>query len=121
MDLDTDKKIFYMGLLNDYTLSHIRLLQYFSEDHFYSGDRVKQRGLVTITEVGGTEYPMAGILEYLPEFKNDTEFVKHITGQLISDSLISAVDFGMPVSKERARGKRITHYGEAFLNFIKDI
>lgn len=121
MDLDTDKKIFYMGLLNNYTLSHIRLLQYFSEDHFHSGDRVKQRGLVTITEVGGTEYPMAGILEYLPEFKNDTEFVKHITGQLISDSLISAFDFGMPVSKERARGKRITHYGEAFLNFIKDI
>ena len=57
---------------------------------------------------------MAGILEYLPEFKNDTEFVKHITGQLISDSLISAVDFGMPVSKERARGKRITHTEKPF-------
>ena len=118
-NLDTDKKLFYLRLLNDYTLSHINLLQYFSVDQFHSEDRVKKNGMVTTMTVGGTEYPITGIVESLPEFKNDTAFVKHIAGQLITDSLISAIDFETPVSKERARCKRITPYGKAFLDFIK--
>lgn len=117
--LDTDKKIFYLNLLNNYTLSHIRLLNYFSEDHFHKGDNIKQRGMVTITEFGGTESPMVGVIETCPEFKNDTIFVKHIVGQLISDSLLNIIDFETPVSKERARCKRITPYGKEFLDFIK--
>lgn len=120
VDLDTDKKIFYLRLLNDYTLSHISLLQYFSVDHFRPEDRIKRSGMVTVTTYGGTEYPITGILEALPEFKDDTAFVKHIAGQLISDSLISVIDFDTPVSKERARGKRITPYGKEFLDFIKE-
>ena len=119
-NLDTDKKLFYLRLLNDYTLSHINLLQYFSVDQFHSEDRVKKNGMVTTMTVGGTEYPITGIVESLPEFKNDTAFVKHIAGQLITDSLISTIDFGIPVSKERARCKRITSYGKAFLDFIKE-
>lgn len=119
-NLETDKKIFYLRLLNDYTLSHINLLQYFSVDQFRSEDTVKKNGMVTTMTFGGTEYPMTGIVETLPEFKNDTAFVKHITGQLISDSLISIIDFDTPVSKERARGKRITPYGKEFLDFIKE-
>lgn len=113
-NLDTDKKLFYLRLLNDYTLSHINLLQYFSED------RIKKNGMITTMTLGGTEYPMTGIVETLPEFKNDTTFVKHIAGQLITDSLISVIDFEPPVSKERARCKRITPYGKAFLDFIKE-
>lgn len=119
-NLETDKKIFYLRLLNDYTLSHINLLQYFSVDQFRSEDTVKKNGMVTTMTFGGTEYPMTGIVETLPEFKNDTAFVKHIAGQLISDSLISIIDFDTPVSKERARGKRITPYGKEFLDFIKE-
>lgn len=120
MNLETDKKLFYLRLLNDYTLSHINLLQYFSVDQFHSADRVKKNGMVTTMTFGGTEYPMTGIVENLPEFKNDTAFVKHIAGQLITDSLISVIDFDTPVSKERARCKRITPYGKAFLDFIKE-
>lgn len=119
-NLDTDKKIFYLSLLNTYTLSHIRLLKYFSEDHFHNGDNIKQRGMVTITEFGGTESPMVGVIETFPEFKNDTIFVKHIVGQLISDNLLGIIDFETPVSKERARCKHITPYGKGFLDFIKE-
>lgn len=119
-NIATDKKIFYMELLNSYTLSHIRILQYFSEDHFNSEDRVKRQGDMTIREVGGTETPMVGILEHLPEFQADPDIVKHITGQLISDNLLGIIDFSTPVSKERARKKHITPYGKAFLDFIKN-
>lgn len=104
------------SLLNDYTLSHIRLLQYFSVDHF----RLVNKGSGTVTIIGGTEQLIKGILETLPEFKDDTAFVKHIAKQLVSDSLIDDIDFDKPVSKERARGKRITQYGKEFLNFIKE-
>ncbi len=116
IDLDTDKKIFYLRLLNDYTLSHISLLKYFSADHF----RSTNKGSGTITIIGGTEHPIKGILEALPEFKDDIAFVMHIARQLISDSLIEDIDFDKPVSKDRARCKRITPYGKEFLDFIKE-
>lgn len=115
VDLDTDKKIFYLRLLNDYTLNHISLLKYFSVDHF----RPTNKGSGTIT-IGGTEHPIKGILEALPEYKDDKAFVMHIAKQLISDSLIENIDFDTPVSKERARCKRITPYGKEFLDFIKE-
>ena len=110
LDLDTDKKIFFFNLLGDYTLSHIKLLQYFSKDNSQINNRVQI--------IGGTEYPTTGIMEALPEFKNDIAYVKHISGRLISDSLIENIDFNMPVKKELARGKRITPYGKQFLDFI---
>lgn len=116
LNLDTDKKIFFFSLLNDYTLSHIRLLQYFSIDHF----RPVNKGSGAVTIIGGTEQPIKGIIEALPEFKDDTAFVKHIAKRLVSDSLIEDIDFDKPVSKERARGKRITPYGKEFLDFIKE-
>ena len=93
-------------------------LKYFSESH-YSGNVVRN-GMVTTQYIGGTESPMTGIIENIPSFKNDTLFVKHIVGQLCSDSLLSIIDFETPVSKERARSKKTTKYGDEFLSFIKD-
>lgn len=117
IDIPTDKKLFYLSLLDSYTLSHIRLLKYFSESH-YTGNVVKN-GMVTTQYIGGTESPMTGIIENIPSFKNDTLFVRHIVGQLCSDSLLSIIDFETPVSKERARAKKTTKYGDEFLSFIK--
>ena len=117
-DIPTDKKLFYLSLLDRYTLSHILLLKYFSESR-YNGNVVRN-GMVTTQYIGGTESPMTGIIENIPSFKNDTLFVKHIVGQLCSDSLLSIIDFETPVSKERARSKKTTKYGDEFLSFIKD-
>ena len=61
---------------------------------------------------------MKGIVEKMPCFADDTIIVKHIAGQLCLDSLISIVDFETPVSKERARTKRTTKYGDEFLVFM---
>lgn len=121
IELENDKKLFYLSLLNDYTLSHIMLLKYFSESHYNPEDDVSRGSMVTVYKnIGATEHPMKGILENLPALSDDTVFIKHIAGQLCSDSLLSIVDFDTPVSKERARAKRTTKYGDEFLRFIKD-
>lgn len=66
IDISTDKKLFYLSLLDNYTLSHIMLLKYFAQNNY-----------------------------------------------------IGIVDFDMPVSRERARAKRTTKYGDEFLAFIQ--
>ena len=68
----------------------------------------------------GNGFLQKGIIEKLPCFADDIMFVKHIAGQLCSDSLISIVDFDTPVSTELARAKRTTKYGDEFLKFIQD-
>lgn len=119
VDISTDKKLFYLSLLDNYTLSHIMLLKYFAQNNYNENNNgIRQNGMVSIREIGGTEYPIKGIVEKLPCFEDNIMFVKHITEQLCSDSLISIVDFNMPVSKERARAKRTTKYGDEFLEFI---
>ena len=75
--------------------------------------------MVTTQYISGTEKPITGIVESLPELKNDKLLVKHITEQLCSDSLISIIDFETPVSRQRARAKKTTQYGDEFLKFIK--
>ena len=75
--------------------------------------------MVTTQFIGGTEKPMTGIIESIPDFKDDELLVKHIVGHLCSDSLLSIIDFETPVSKERARAKKTTKYGDEFLSFIK--
>lgn len=120
IDISTDKKLFYLSLLDSYTLSHIMLLKYFSQNNYNENDNVIRGGMVTTRVIGGTEHPMKGIVEKMPCFTDDTIFVKHIAGQLCSDSLISIVDFETPVSKERARAKRTTKYGDEFLAFIQN-
>ena len=120
IDISTDKKLFYLSLLDNYTLSHIMLLKYFAQNNYNENNNgIRQNDMVSIREIGGTEYPIKGIVEKLPCFEDDIMFVKHITEQLCSDSLISTVDFNMPVSKERARAKRTTKYGDEFLEFIQ--
>ena len=44
--------------------------------------------MIKMINIGGTEKPITGIVEDLPEFKDDTAFVKHITRQLFLDNLI---------------------------------
>ena len=94
------------------------LLKYFAQDNY--NEKVIKRSGTTIRTIGGTEHPIKGIIEKLPCFADDIMFVKHVAGQLCSDSLISIVDFDTPASTELARAKRTTKYGDEFLKFIQD-
>lgn len=119
LDIDEDKKLIYLSLLADYTLSHIRLLDYFSENRYTPEDDISRSGMVTVYKnIGATERPINGIIEHLPVFANDTGLVQRMAGQLRSDGLLTSIDFTIPVSKEQARAKRTTSYGDDFLRFI---
>lgn len=118
LDSDSDKKLLFLSLLDRNTLAGVKLLQYYSENHYHKDDYVHSSGMITTHTVGGTEYPTKSILQNNPEFKNDSDYVKTITAQLFGDGLISFVDFNTPESPERARRKRTTKLGDEFVAFI---
>lgn len=118
LDLNDDKKLLFLSLLDRYTLAGIRLLQYYSQSHYHENDFVRHGGMMTTYSISGTEHPMKSILKNNPEFQNDSAYVKTLSEQLISDGLISLIDFNMPESPEQARRKRTTTFGDEFLSFI---
>lgn len=118
LDLDQDKKLLFLSLLNQYTLTGILLLKYYSEDHYHEEDYVHRGGMVTTYSIGGTEHPIKSILEGNPQLEGDSEYATILSNQMANDSLISPIDFRMPVSAKEARNKRTTKLGDEFLNFI---
>ena len=120
LDINCDKKLFYISLLDSYTLSHITLLRYLSEDSSQQEIKNTNRGMISSRNIGGTEKPLDGILENNPEFKKDLSFAKHLLEKLISDSMIGFFDLNMPVSRKASRAKRTTKNGDDFLAFISD-
>lgn len=118
LNLNEDKKLLFLSLLDRYTLTGIKLLQYFSQDHYHEDDYVRHRGMVTTYSTGGTEFPTASILKNNPEFGNDSAYVKTLSEQFVSDGLISPINFDMPESPKQARRKRTTAFGDEFLSFI---
>jgi len=115
--LPEDKKMFFIGLLDKYTLNTIKLLRLFSEDYMPQQPQ-QTSGMVRITEIGGTEYPVKYILEALPEYKGDEGYIQSMATQLTNDGLIHSIDWRIPVSKECAREKKTTKLGDDFIRFI---
>ncbi len=118
LDLDSDKKMLFLSLLDRYTLAGIRLLKYYSENHYHEEDFTHHSGMVTSYTIGGTEYPTTYILKSCPDFKNDENYLKSLSEQLTGDGLISKIDFNIPESPKQARRKRTTRMGDEFLSFI---
>ena len=113
-----DKKMLFLSLLDRYTLAGIKLLKYYSENHYHEDDFIRRGGMVTSYSVGGTEYPTTYILKSCPDFKNDENYLKSLSEQLSGDGLISKIDFNIPESPKQARRKRTTRMGDEFLSFI---
>lgn len=111
LDLDSDKKMLFLSLLDRYTLAGIKLLKYYSENHYHKDD-------FSNTLISGTEYPTTYILKSCPDFKNDENYLKSLSEQLSGDGLISKIDFNIPESPKQARRKRTTRMGDEFLLFI---
>ncbi|MDP4132701.1 MAG: hypothetical protein Q8882_01650 [Bacillota bacterium] len=118
IDLDQDKKLFFMSLLDQYTLTGIKLLKYYSENHYNDDDYVRNCGMVVTHISLGTENPIKHVLENNPEFNRASEYMISLSEQLMGDSLIYPIDFKIPESPKQARRKRTTKLGDEFLQFI---
>jgi hypothetical protein len=119
-DISEEKKMVFLFLLEKYTLSSIKLLRLFSEDHYGKSDYTEKSGMVVITTQPGQEKPIKYILEYIKEFEGEAELVKNLSTQLFYDGLIEEIKFEMPEYPERTRRKRSTALGDDFLDFITD-
>ncbi len=120
LDLDDDKKLLFLSLLDRHTLSSIKLLNYYSISHYDKNNYIKQVGMMRTESISGTEHPIQLILKNNPFFENDEDYVKALSKQLASDSLISPIDFDMPQSPDKSRQKRTTKLGGDFLAFISN-
>lgn len=118
LDLNSDKKILFLSLLDRHTLAGIKLLKYYSQSHYHEEDYIHRGGMVSSYTMPGTELPIKSILQDNPEFNSDTNYVKALSEQLMSDSLISLIDFSTPETPERAKRKRTLQLGDEFLAFI---
>lgn len=118
LNLDEDKKMLFLSLLDRHTLAGLKLLKYYSENHYCKEDSIHRNSMETSYTISGTEYPTKSILENNPEFNNDSEYVKTLTEQLFGDGLISLIDFSIPEVPKQARRKRTTNIGDEFLKFI---
>lgn len=119
-DISEDKKLFFLNLLDKYTLNSISLLNYYKESHYQSDSSIRCTGMVTITTYLGTENPIEQIIKDFPIYQNEPDYLKSLSSQLINDDLIIPIDWNMPKSPEQARAKKTTKLGDEFLRFITE-
>jgi hypothetical protein len=126
-DMENEKKLIFMSLLDKYTLLAIKVLNCYSEDNYQKyDDKVQKeanpnpRNMVRTTVHHGQERPIDYLIDEIPEIKKERELAKTIVSQLHADGLIEPVDFDMPVYPDTNRRKRSTKLGDEFLEFIYD-
>lgn len=118
MDISSDKKIIFLNLLDRYTLSHLVILKYFSQNNYHEEDFIIKSGSTTTTIHPGTEFPIQYLIEKIPSFSKEKEYVKLLADEMHLNGIIENIDWSMPVYPKEARKKRITNLGEEFLKFI---
>lgn len=118
LDIDADKKMLFLSLLDKCTLIEINLLQYYAESHYHKSE---QSSSIISINIGRTEEPIKSILENHPEYKNDIYYVKMLSEHLISYGLVYFFDFENPESPEKARRKRTSQLGDEFLSYIATV
>ena len=118
-DISEEKKMVFFSLLEKYTLSSIKLLRLYSENNYRESDYVQRSGMSVTTEHPGQEKAIKYILEYINEFKGESDLVKNLTTQLYYDGLLEEIDFSIPEYPKQSRRKRTTSLGDEFLLFIK--
>lgn len=119
INLSKDKKIAFMYLLDEYTLSHIIILKYLSISR-YNPYEIKNIGSHHRMTIYKTELFTDSILEANPELKKDVLFVRYIVKKLMDDNLVIFRDLNTPMNLNMTRAKQTTKYGDEFLSFISE-
>ena len=120
-DILEEKKLIFLSMLDRYSPLAIKLLGYYSKDNFYEENKYDTGNMVkTRTIIPGTEKPMEGIVESIPELSYEPDLTVTLTTQLTADGLIESINLAIPVVPKEARKKRTTSLGDEFMRFITD-
>ena len=118
IDIDQDKQLMFIHLLDQLTPLSIMLLKHFSENHYQKSDYVHGNRMHHVYIVPGTEHFLEYMAKVSPEFE-DQQYVGNLIMQLIQNHLITEIDFRVPASPEKNQAKHTTSLGDDFLRYIE--
>lgn len=119
VNIDQDKQLLFINLLEQYTMLKIKLLDFLSVDRYNENDYVKQSGMVKSYTYPSEERFLDFLIKADRDF-SDREYMLNLCRQLMRDGLIEEIDFGMPQRPNCTRKKRTTALGEDFLAYIRN-
>ena len=109
VDLDEEKLIVFMDMLEKYTISHIKILIFFSNPRAYEGmDRY-------LNCIGS---PTTPLFDIYPELENG--MFKKLHSDLYYDGLLTSDNFNVTVTGAGMLAKRTSPLADEFLKFIFD-
>lgn len=108
-NLDEEKLIVFLDLLDRYTVSHIKIIYFFSNPKRFDG-------------VDSNSYmmdsPSTPLFYVYPELNN--ELFKKIYGDLYNDGMVTLENINMSMTGSGVVAKRTTAIADEFLKFILD-
>ena len=108
-DLNEEKLIVFLDLLDRYTASHIKILYFFFEPKRFDGIDPKSYMMGS---------PSTPLFHVYPELNN--ELFKKIYGDLYNDGMVSLDNLNITMSGSGMTAKRTTAIADEFLKFILD-
>lgn len=107
LDIEEEKLIIFMDLLDKYTISHIKILKFFYDPKQFSG-------LSSSTYMMGS--PTTILFQAYPEL--DNQMFKKIYNDLYVDGLVNTENLNITMTGSGMVAKRTTVFGDEFLKFI---
>ena len=117
IDLEQDRQMLFIDLLNHYTLFAVKLLDFLSCSHYHEDDYIQSRGMSTCYTYPAEEKFFDYLRKANPDF-SDSSYVAILYRQLMRDGLVEDFDFSIPQRPNHMRKKRTTALGDAFLDYI---
>lgn len=108
LDLNEEKLIVFLDLLDKYTVSHIKIINFFFKPSRFEG-------------VSSSSYmmgsPKTPLFDIYPELDND--LFNKIYNDLYTDGMVNTKDLNCTMTGAGMIAKRTTPLGDEFLDFIK--
>lgn len=108
LDLNEEKLIVFLDLLDKYTISHIKIINFFFKPSRFEG-------------VSSSSYmmgsPKTPLFDIYPELDND--LFNKIYNDLYTDGMVNTKDLNCTMTGAGMIAKRTTALGDEFLDFIK--
>ena len=108
-DLEEEKLIVFLNLLDKYTVSHIKIIYFFNNP-------LRFDGIDCNTYMSGS--PKTPLFSVYPELNND--LFKKIYDDLYVDGMVNTENLNITMSGRGMVDKRTTQLGKEFLDFILD-
>ncbi len=106
-NIEEEKLIIFMDLLDKYTISHIKILKFFYNPRQFAGTNC------SCYTMGS---PKTILFEVYPEL--DNEIFKKIYDDLYVDGMVNTKDLNITMTDSGMFAKRTTSLGDEFLRFI---